>query len=265
MPNHLYIFDRFIFYCIPFYLALHINYFAAIPWLSAVSLTGRSLQKAEGIIPMIFIIIFLTITVIYHGYYLYKTNFLKKYLSYYIPIIIIVLIIPVLLSLYFHWHHAMLALILIPLTRFKLRFSLIIQAGAIGFMVHGISRWGANLSPYDTAWQYFNGDPMGFKTPEFITTTNQSQFISWDYELDNGTKILLADYENIDGYSLLMNDVEVYRGRNNNFTISDNLFPSNDSLVYVRVAAISDGATRDYSDPLTFYKNGTKITLENLL
>lgn len=146
----------------------------------------------------------------------------KKLLIYYVVMISILTILGLALSnfLTLRIHHYILGLTLIPGTATSGIVASTLQGLFLGFVVNGCARWGFD-SVLQTSHALRRNDPKGtadFKPPRFTGFDSTSQCISWAAEQTRGEKTLetlnSASQAHFDGYSLLINDIEYYRGKN---------------------------------------------------
>ncbi|KAJ3036337.1 hypothetical protein HDV00_002809 [Rhizophlyctis rosea] len=177
---------------------------------------------------------------------------------------------------------------LVPVTKVRSRASWMIQGFGMGLMTQGLSRWGL-ASPFDTALQNSFGNPTGTPRPDFsfnTTLIRQNATITWTFPGLNITYPPTASSSSTpdisdlgyDAFSLVANDVEIYRGvdpwfqfnflRNGpgNGTVKANAEVGGSPPVgagkvpwYLRIALVSGGASLDYSDPVVVFGNGTVV------
>jgi LCCL domain len=136
---------------------------------------------------------------------------MPKYLKIYIGMAIVLLILLLLPGLRLRIHHYILALVFMPGTAFKTRPSLIYQGLLLGLFINGIARWGfASI----------------IQTPAALSGSGESGDGSWwGATSPNVTAVVAPNASNItfrwgelsrddgiDGVSILINDVERWRG-----------------------------------------------------
>ncbi|KAK9448296.1 uncharacterized protein V1518DRAFT_418570 [Limtongia smithiae] len=146
-------------------------------------------------------------------------------------------------------HHYILGLLILPATAFQTTMSLLYQGLAVGMFLNGSTRWGYD-SILQTEYQLNRGGPRNTDLAHF--TTNSTNFngslVAWDYPSHPRS--------NWTGFSLLINDVERYRGPMMNISL-DNFYYYNDLEYqrydydwFFRVAMYSDeGDMSDYTKP----------------
>ena len=168
----------------------------------------------------------------WHGIQLHRTNQLKVYARRYLGGFGIALIIYALLPGYhLHLHHVILGVLLLPLTRFAAKPSVILQALAWGLIIQGYTAWG---------WDpYVEPTPVRFtlpilEAPVLDTIQATKANITWS----------AADA--VQGYSLVLNGVEQYRGPATSFVI-ENLIPN--MTYYPSVAVIGSGGQNGIASP----------------
>ncbi|KAK9471030.1 uncharacterized protein V1510DRAFT_234729 [Dipodascopsis tothii] len=111
-------------------------------------------------------------------------------------------------------HHYILGLLILPATAFQTTLSVLYQGLSVGMFLNGATRWGMD-SILQTEYQLRRGGPRNTDLAMF--TTNMTNFngdlVAWDYP-----KHQTANWT---GFSLLINDVERYRGPNMNISLDE--------------------------------------------
>ncbi|KAJ3081457.1 hypothetical protein HK102_002327 [Quaeritorhiza haematococci] len=249
--------DLFVFVVLPFYFALHFEFITAP--LSNFGLTSRAFRNPTTLI--VFVIGVPTVIIIccFQLYLLRRHGLLGKYLLGYGSLLAAFFILPLLFKLNIHLHHYMIGFLLLPLARLQTRPALIMQGFLLGLLVQGLARWGPD-SPFVTAFQNLAGDDAGTPRPIMnvnVTDLAQNGTLSWSVpdSLDVG-----IDLNNNFTYSLMLNDVEVYRGSATRFAVPRiKADPDPTRPYYARIALVVSGTALDYSDPITVRRNGTVV------
>lgn len=143
-------------------------------------------------------------------------------------------------------HHYILGLLILPATAFQSSVSVLWQGLSVGMFLNGATRWGMD-SILQTEFQLRRGGPRDTDLAMF--TTNATNFngdlVAWDY----------PEYPtaNWTGFSLLINDVERYRGPNMNISL-DEFYKYEDLWEqrynynwYFRIGMYSDVMDSDYT------------------
>ncbi|KAH6612025.1 hypothetical protein C7974DRAFT_89881 [Boeremia exigua] len=156
-------------------------------------------------------------------------------------------------------HHYIIGLLLLPGTSMQTRPSLVYQGILLGLFVNGIARWDFD-SVLQTAAALREDGKFNSVLPMIlepaIAYSNSEGFVasfSW--------KFLPAG---VDGISVLVNDVERYRGFLDEKPDGDMFkwqrLPADGMDDYFRFAFIQNGRTLDYSKAGTLRVNGTWVT-----
>ncbi|TPX67185.1 hypothetical protein SpCBS45565_g03956 [Spizellomyces sp. 'palustris'] len=255
--------DTFLFSTLPFYLALHMEILTAP--LANFGLTSRAFREPTTLIVFVIAVPAVVILCLFQLWLLRRHGVLGSYLLGYGLAIIAYFLLPLVLFLHVHLHHYTLGLILLPLTRFvQTRPTLLIQGFLLGLVVQGLARWGP-ASPFDTSFQNLNGDEaVWIPRPEFTIDPAglaANGTVNWSFGMDSLSTI--PDGLPYDSFSLLLNDVEVYRGAESKFNLKTIKADSNPTRpYYVRVAFVQSGSALEYSYPVIVRGNGT-VTYQN--
>lgn len=169
-------------------------------------LTGHDLDQQPGAkAALAIIIIVLFCVVVIQVWSFRQEGRLVRYLKLYALFIFGIIICLVLPNLSLRIHHYILALLLVPGTSMQTRLSLICQGILIGFFINGIARWG--FDPFLQTSVALQGDAqLGSALPVIlapIVNTTLST-ITFQWGASPGVRY--------DGISVLVNDVERYRG-----------------------------------------------------
>lgn len=247
-------------YVVPFNTLLHMNYFGYLPWLN-IDLGGY--QETE---PNTGSYVALAIGVAFVLYcawvflrQLWRLGVWQRYLAVYAAIVVwVVLTWGLFNSTYFHLHHTMLGAILIPFTRFPTPLAAFAQSAALGAFVQGYAAWGwtAYLTVMCT---YYYAMCLGGCLMHLDKRTGASVATATYYAMDkpkvppvvlnvtvNSANVSWSPLHDVDGYSLRMNKVEVYRGLDTTATIS-HLQPN--MTYFITVAGVASWGTNGQDGP----------------
>ncbi|TYZ60853.1 hypothetical protein PybrP1_011445 [[Pythium] brassicae (nom. inval.)] len=221
-------------YVVPFNTLLHMNYFAYVPWLN-IDLGGY--QESETSAGSYIVLAVGAVFVLYCAWVflrqLWRLGAWKKYLAAYIALVAWVVITWGLFSSsYFHLHHTMLGAVLIPFTRFPTPLAAFAQSAALGAFVQGYAAWG--WTAYLTVMSTFYAMDRHKVPPVVRNVTADSASVTWEPLRD------------VDGYSLRMNKVEVYRGLGTTAVVSQ-LQPN--MTYFVTVAGVASWGTNGQTGP----------------
>ncbi|KAI8999791.1 hypothetical protein BC832DRAFT_563597 [Gaertneriomyces semiglobifer] len=251
-----YLLDLFLFVVIPFFFALHLEVVMA-PFAD-FGLTSRAFREPRTLILFIIGVPTVVIICIAQLYLLRRHGLLGTYILGYALAILLYFSLSEAQNLHIHLHHYTLGLILVPLTRLQTRPSLIFHAFALGLFVQGLSRWGP-ASPFDTTLQNLAGDEaVWVPRPYFdISPLSLRDTATVHWSIGDQNTLIEGSY---DAYSLLLNDVEVYRGTENTVVVN-RLKEDADRgrRYYLRVALVAAGAALEYSYPVVVHGNGTVV------
>ncbi|KAJ3013057.1 UNVERIFIED_CONTAM: hypothetical protein HDU68_000888 [Siphonaria sp. JEL0065] len=225
----------------------------------------------------------------------YHQDTLFSYIIGYLVFFGIYATLPKIVGLALHMHHYITGLLLLPPTRIQSRLSIVCQSLLLGIFTQGVLKFGF-ASPFDTTLQanaiYTKGTVQtlwNFTTQDILQGT-----LKWTYPYNNTLNLTdlyisptlqqtlggvsVADVVNqmsINEYSLVMNDIQIYRGKRAHFSLSAALnvsptgnedpllsifsdYATADREFYVRVAPVSFGNVQDYGDvAIVNFKRGT--------
>ncbi|KAI1396357.1 hypothetical protein F4819DRAFT_475533 [Hypoxylon fuscum] len=169
-------------------------------------LTGHDLEQQPGAKAALAIIIIVLLGVAAVQIYCFRQEGrLIRYLKLYALLVLAIIICVALPNLSLRIHHYVLALLLLPGTSMQTRFSLLCQGILMGLFINGIARWG-----FDAVLQTsvaLQGDAqLGSPLPVILAPVINATLstITFRWEASPGIRY--------DGISVLVNDVERYRG-----------------------------------------------------
>ncbi|KAF2999873.1 hypothetical protein E8E13_008052 [Curvularia kusanoi] len=225
-------------------------------WIPISRLTTHDLEQQPGAkLALAIIVLLLILIAIGQIYFFWLEGRLPNYLGLYGLFgfgIVVCLAIP---GVNLRLHHYIIGLLLLPGTSMQTRPSLIYQGVLLGLFVNGVARWDFD-SILQTAAALredgkFNSILPAIMEPA-ITRTASGLVASFSW------KFLP---EGMDGISVLVNDVERYRGYHDQMPDGDTFKwgRSEEDIMsdYFRFAFIRDGQTLDYSKAGMLLANGT--------
>jgi len=139
----------------------------------------------------------------------FRANVLCKFLALYFLAGLVAMIVTLVWAgqATFHLHHVLVGMLLLPISRFPSRVSMVLQAVALGVFLNGLALWGMS-----EAWdvsaapmpENLRVDPALNKPPDVVQLTNSttdSVLIGWPVANPLGEAI---------GSSIVLNQVEIY-------------------------------------------------------
>jgi hypothetical protein len=189
-----------------------LNNYTFAPLIPISRLTSHDLKAQPGA-PAALAIILASVIAIVIGqiHYIRVSGNLPKYLGIYVAMALGLLLLLVLPGLRLRIHHYILALLFMPGTAFKTRPSLIYQGLLLGLFINGVARWGfASIVETPAALGESGGDNdgswWGAKSP------NVTAVVAPDASNITLNWAALPTDQGVDGVSILINDVERWRG-----------------------------------------------------
>lgn len=236
-----------------FWVSVLENYtFSALP-VNRLTISDINKQRG-GWITVISIAGFILFAAFGQAYIIWRLGKFKKYISVYILFIAGLAILANLDHQTLRIHHYIIGLILLPGVGFKTTPSLLFSGLLFGLYVSGVARWDFD-SIVQTEAQLNRGDAMNIGglpelvTPLFeysnITGPAENQLADIIVTWKNSLSAEDAEFRDMwNGYSLIVNDVEQYRGNETSFSLKDlvesdtwNIDPKpKERKVYVRLA-----------------------------
>ncbi|KAI0426221.1 hypothetical protein F5Y09DRAFT_319469 [Xylaria sp. FL1042] len=169
-------------------------------------LTGHDLEQEPGAkAALSIIVIVLTVIVVGQIWCFQQEARLVRYLKLYALLIVAILVALALPGLNLRIHHYILTLLLLPGTSIQTRLSLLYQGILVGFFVNGIARWG--FDPVLQTSAALQGDAqLGSALPNISTPIINTTLSTIAFHWAPPPSI------RYDGISILVNDVERFRG-----------------------------------------------------
>jgi len=188
-----------------------LNNYTFAPLIPIERLTPHDLDQPGAPLALAIIVTVILAIVISQIHFIRISGNMPKYLAIYVTMALTLIILLVLPGLRLRIHHYILALLFMPGTGFQIRPSLVYQGLLLGLFINGIARWG-----FDSIIQ----------TPAALGESGGGHDGSWwGSTAPNVTALVAPDASNItfnwgmlpkdtgiDGVSILINDVERWRG-----------------------------------------------------
>ncbi|KFX92284.1 hypothetical protein O988_07347 [Pseudogymnoascus sp. VKM F-3808] len=227
-------------------------------------LTPHDLNQQPGAKAALAFIVIILLAIVAQQVWSFRTEGrLLRYLGFYAILLVGIIVCICIPGLNLRIHHYILAILLIPGTSMQTRPSLLFQGILLGLFINGIARWGfdsllqTDASLLDDA-QHNSLLPSPFPPVIKLATTSTSNSnitFTWpDLESD------------FDGVSILVNDVERFRGfvddepRNGRGFMWERK-PDLDLNEYFRFAFMQGTSTLDYTKAGTWTKEGKWVEM----
>ncbi|KAM7204575.1 hypothetical protein V8F33_001539 [Rhypophila sp. PSN 637] len=244
-----------------------------LDWIPLSRLTAHDLAQQPGArAALAVIIIILALIISLQTYHFWCSGLVPRYLGYYLLLVLFLLVMAALPGLELRIHHYILALFLLPLSSIQTRPSMLYQGILLGLLVNGIARWG-----FDSILQTHSalqGDalldsliPVTYP-PAIYLDNPASPSQPWAISFMWAPPPANQSSSSLDGISVLINDVERYRGFYNDYHLTgekmefswtrDNAYIVMTTPEYFRFAYVTkEGKALDYSEAGTWFANGT--------
>ncbi|SCU92431.1 LAMI_0E10374g1_1 [Lachancea mirantina] len=155
------------------------------------------------------IITTIAICAVIQAYSIWKSGRFRKYLTIYVLIILALSLLASLRGLTLRIHHYILGLILIPGCATRGTSAYLFQGVLLGLVISGIGRWDY-ASIVETKHTLLRGEAgESSDPPQMFYNTESPHMLAWQAINNTG-----PSSPDLDGYSLLINDVERYVGKN---------------------------------------------------
>lgn len=208
------------------------------------------IMRDGGLFWLIGLIVLLLFIIVEQMRIMRKAGDLIYYLKIYLGGLAVLVVASQLPGLSLRIHHYIFGMLFIAGTAYPTKLSLLYSGILVGLFLDGIARWGFD-SILETPGSLRGDASMESIIPKLIQTDNwlDDGYIAWTGEPP-------ANYY----YSVLINEVERYRGPltrlyPKSLTPAIGLLP--DVPYFLRVAYTFGKHALDYTDPATFYANGT--------
>lgn len=174
------------------------------------------------------------------AYSLWKSGRFRKFFKIYISFIFGLILLSSIPGLNLRIHHYILGAILVPGCATRGASAYLFQGILIGLILSGVSKWDF-ASIVETNYSLLRGEAgAAAPPPALLFDKSNPHLISWNVSNnttdDNGVEF---SRDNFDGYSLLLNDVEVYVGSNSTVDV-EKLISENELLAKMVQNALKD-------------------------
>ncbi|KAI9719542.1 MAG: hypothetical protein M1828_006171 [Chrysothrix sp. TS-e1954] len=168
-------------------------------------LTPHDLRQQSGAVPaLIGVVLGILVIAIGQAWAIRVEGRMPRYLAVYGIFVLSLLMLVAVPHMNLRIHHYILALLLVPGTAMQNRPSLLWQGLLIGLFVNGIARWGFD-SILQTPGELRGDAQLGSALPGITSPIISRDTISFDFSSN-------PPPDSFDGVSVLVNDVERYRG-----------------------------------------------------
>ncbi|AMD19978.1 HCL173Cp [Eremothecium sinecaudum] len=218
-------------------------------------LTPKDLKQLAGAFAVVVILCIVLIScAVIQAYNLWKAGKLRKYLKIYLLIAVGMIILSVLPGLHLRLHHYLLGIILLPGCATKSGSAYMFQGLLIGLIISGVGRWGF-ASIVESEKELSRGEAGLLTAPPILEYSGAPYAVSWQpVETTDG---MTDEANTLDGYSLLINDVEYYVGTNTTVDVSALLLENE------HFARVFDRATEANPQNLSLYLRVSRASIKD--
>lgn len=221
-------------------------------------LTGHDIKQQPGaIVALIIIVIVLFLIILYQAWCFRSEGRLPRFLGLYVLIGLGLGVLAAMPGLELRIHHYIIGLLLLPGTSMQTRLSILFQGLLFGLFINGIARWDWD-SILQTAADLRADGQLGSVIPSILSPniTNSSITFSW------------PDLPGVyDAVSVLINDVERFRGKGEELQWTWNRTSSYDGLNeyfrfgFVNYVPFGGVGYSDFTRAGTWLGNGTWLQM----
>ena len=237
-------------------------------WIPISRLTPQDLTQQPGAILALAVIVVLLCSIVAQQIWYFRLEGrLIRYLGIYALMAMTLLIMLLIPHMRVRIHHYILALLFIPGTSIQTRSSLLYQGILLGFFINGIARWGFDsILQTDTILRgdgHFNSILPNVTQPVISLASPAS--ISFDWAFPPPLQSIAEDIDGeIDGISILVNDVERYRRHTDEVDGGDTFIWTRDvqEPQYFRFGFMRGRQTFDYTKAGTWDRDGNWIVMK---
>lgn len=245
-------------------------------------LTWHDLQVQPGALLTVTIVsLVLIVCVVTQAYYVWLLGRFWKLLLVYGLIFGFFFLLASIPGLTLRIHHYIFGLVFIPGCGTKGRTAYAFQGILLGFFLSGVARWGY-ASIAETNISLLRGEPIGKLIPPAISSADSGILFWEDPDMSSSSKELLDEMSEYSHVSLLINDIEKFRGQDVGFFDIAKLLQDDDDFkdltdsrasgvdsearVYLRIAKYSPQSDRytDYSSASSLQLPSFNLTIGDL-
>lgn len=244
------------------------------PLIPITRLTPSDLTAQPGAIPALItiLLLLLTLTAI-QAHTLHRAGRLPRYLAFYLAIAVGLGGLVMLPGLRVRLHHYVLALVLLPGTGTRTRVGMVCQGVLVGVFVNGVARWGFDSVVQTEGMLRGDGGFGGGVLPEVLPVVveglagglGDAGMRIWFKWRGLGEGLAKGGVEGmgVEGISVLVNDVERYRGWFAERPLEEQVFKWTREAgrvvdEYVRFGFVTEGGRAlDYTEAGTWFANGS--------
>lgn len=237
-----------------------------LDWIPIQRLNAHDLKQQPGAkLALALIVTMIALIIIKQVFFFRREGRLIRYLGLYGTFVGAILLSLLLPGLSLRIHHYILGLLLLPGTSMQTRPALLYQGILVGLFVNGIARWG-----FDSVLQTpaaLQGDAQHNSKLPVIPAPN----ITLGETISTISFSWLAPPEPFDGISVLVNDVERFRGYTDEGFSSDKNFiwgrpglmtGENERNDYFRFGYMQGSSSWDYTKAGTWNKDGKWVEMK---
>lgn len=226
-------------------------------------LTPHDIQQQPGAIPALIIVVFIVFFIaLGQAWALRIEGRMPRYLALYAAMGISLLLLVAVPEMNVRIHHYILALLLLPGTSIQNRPSLLFQGLLVGLFINGIARWGFD-SLLQTPGQLRGDARLGSQLPQVLPPVIHTNLDVSGSKPNITFEWLRPLPEGYDGLSVLVNDVERFRGYEDVGEHSFTWARARDGLPeYFRFGYMSGSGVGDYTKAGTWDAEGGWTEME---
>jgi hypothetical protein len=222
-------------------------------------LIASDIRRDGGLFWVLGIAAGILVIIISQMYKLRRLGMLPFYLACYLGTGLVFACLAVLPHLTFRLHHYIFAMLFLPGTCMQTRWDMMYQGILLGLFCDGIGRWGFD-SIIETSEHLRSDAILKSRIPTFLNNGSTRMILQESIRLlKDDVLAWQADAPANHGYSLLINDVERYRGAATRFSLQV-LKLTDDVPYYARLAYAYGSVALDYTKAAVFYTNGTFVS-----